>query len=172
MRTWTLFQLSVLALFGAIILAVTMAYLWYNIEFVQHQGRYFFWGLLPLSTVVALGWREVMQPLQGIITAVLALFITVGLAMVGYTAGAMNKWTILTTGVIAMLLLAQPILLLISSERSVNRLPKSVQRQLLRPTVLQMNRGVRAVLWAIPFILLFELNLLIPKLYIIPQLVW
>jgi len=167
-----LFQLTVLAMFGLMIVAVTLAYIWYNIEFVQHQGRYFFWGLLPLSTIVALGWREVMQPLQGIITAVFALFTTVGLAMVGYTAGAMNKWTILTTGVIAMLLLAQPILLLVSSERSVSRLPKSVQRQLLRPNVLRVNRGIRAFLWAIPFILLFELNLLIPKLYIIPQLVW
>ncbi len=164
------YQVSVLGLFGIVIMAVAVAYGWYNIEFVQHQGRYFFWGLLPLSTIVALGWREVMQPLQGIISAVLALFVTAGFAMVGYATGTMSKWTILTTGLFAMILFAQPILLLVASERSVKRLPEGVQKQLLRPGVLRVNRWLRVTLWAFPFILLFGLNLLIPKLYILPQL--
>ena len=41
---------------------VTLAsYLWYNADFVQHQGRYLFPALLPLGLAVALGWREALR---------------------------------------------------------------------------------------------------------------
>jgi 4-amino-4-deoxy-L-arabinose transferase-like glycosyltransferase len=36
-------------------------YLWYNMGFLQHQGRYLFRALVPISAVAALGWREVLQ---------------------------------------------------------------------------------------------------------------
>jgi 4-amino-4-deoxy-L-arabinose transferase-like glycosyltransferase len=48
------------------------AYLWYNMEFVQHQGRYLFTALIPISLGVALGWRQALRqkvawPLAGLL---------------------------------------------------------------------------------------------------------
>ncbi len=65
------FQFWILGFFTVFVLAVFASYAWYNIKFVQHQGRYFLWGLLPISVFAALGWREVMQPLQGKVTGFL-----------------------------------------------------------------------------------------------------
>jgi hypothetical protein len=36
-------------------LFTTLAFLWYNLTFVQHQGRYLFTALIPIATAVALG---------------------------------------------------------------------------------------------------------------------
>jgi glucan phosphoethanolaminetransferase (alkaline phosphatase superfamily) len=45
---------------GIVLLAVSslftvLAFLWYNLTFVQHQGRYLFPALIPIATAVALG---------------------------------------------------------------------------------------------------------------------
>ena len=37
------------------------AYLWYNTQFVQHQGRYLFTALVPIGLAAALGWREALR---------------------------------------------------------------------------------------------------------------
>ncbi len=47
-------RLSLLALSALLTL---MAFLWYNLTFVQHQGRYLFPALIPLSTAAVLGLR-------------------------------------------------------------------------------------------------------------------
>jgi 4-amino-4-deoxy-L-arabinose transferase-like glycosyltransferase len=49
---------SLLVASGILTLA---AYLWYNTQFVQHQGRYLFTALVPLSLAMALGWREALR---------------------------------------------------------------------------------------------------------------
>ncbi|MBW7886656.1 MAG: hypothetical protein H3C34_29320, partial [Caldilineaceae bacterium] len=54
------FQFWVLGLFAVMSLVVLASYVGYNAKFVQHQGRYLFWGLLPISTFAALAWRELM----------------------------------------------------------------------------------------------------------------
>ena len=56
------FQFWVLGFLMLMLLAVAASYVWYNLKFVQHQGRYLLWGMLPISVFVALGWRELMQP--------------------------------------------------------------------------------------------------------------
>ena len=165
-----LLQLWVLGLFGVMIAAVGLAYVWYNVEFLQHQGRYFFWGLLPIGTVVALGWREVMQPLQGLITAALALVVAIGVTVAGYVTGAPDKWTVLTVGCIAMALLLQPLLLAGTSQSTMRRMPSSLQGWLARPGVRSAMRWARASVWALPFVLMFVLNLAVPYVYIWPQL--
>jgi len=40
-----------------------LAFLWYNLTFVQHQGRYLYPALVPLSTAAALGLRTLTKPL-------------------------------------------------------------------------------------------------------------
>ena len=164
------FQLWVLGLFGVMIVAVAVAYLWYNLEFVQHQGRYLFWGLLPIGTVVALGWREVMQPLQGWITAMLALLVTAGAAVVGYVIDTLDKWTLLTAGCIVLMLLLQSLLLALTAPATMKRMPSRIRSWSARPSVSATTRWARVSVWALPFVLMFVLNLAIPHLYILRQL--
>jgi hypothetical protein len=52
-------------------------HLWYNLSFVQHQGRYLFPGLVPLALFFTLGLREIVaseheRVLLGLWTAGLA----------------------------------------------------------------------------------------------------
>lgn len=164
------FQLSVLILFGLMLIVVTIGYVGYNFKFVQHQGRYFFWGLLPISTVVALGWREVLQPLQGAITGFMATVLAVATAVSSTVTGDMNQWTVLAIGLIALVLFCQPLLLGGVGPEALRWLPNSTRQWMARPRVAVVLRLVRSLTWAIPFILLLILDLAIPHLFIVPQL--
>jgi len=165
-----LFQVAVLILLGTILLAVVVSYLGYNFKFVQHQGRYLFWGLLPLSTVVALGWREVLHPLQGWITGLLASVLAAALAVTGIVNSTLDKWTVLIIGIIALLLMLQPLLLAGSDLPNIKWLPNWYRRFVQRHWVAGPVKVLRSLIWALPFLLLWLLNLLIPWLYIMPQL--
>jgi hypothetical protein len=61
----------------------TLAYIYYNTEFVQHQGRYLFPGLVPLSLSIVLSvdaWRRWLLPkLEWLLPVVLALLIPLNL---------------------------------------------------------------------------------------------
>jgi hypothetical protein len=35
-----------------------LAYGWYNLQFVQHQGRYLYTALIPIAIAFALGWAR------------------------------------------------------------------------------------------------------------------
>jgi hypothetical protein len=165
------FQLSVLGLFGVILLAVTASYLWYNVKFVQHQGRYFFWGILPISTIIALGWREVLQPLQGAITGLLAGVLAMSVALAGYVSGGVDRWTVLSISLIALVLLLQPLLLGGTNRYTLRWLPKWIKERLSLPAIASGTAVLRTAVWALPFLLFMLLSLAIPRLYIIPQLV-
>ncbi len=163
------YQTAVLGLFVLIALAAVATYIWYNAKFVQHQGRYLFWSMLAISTFVALGWREVLHPLQGWISGFLAAVLAAAVAFTGHLNGAMAKWTVLTIGLTALVLLTQPFLL--ATEDVYRRsLPPKAQAVLRRPWVRHTARGLRLLVWALPFALLFVLNLAIPGLYLRPQL--
>ncbi|HHB89686.1 MAG TPA: DUF2142 domain-containing protein [Anaerolineae bacterium] len=77
------------------LVAVTGAFLWYNLDFVQHQGRYLFPALLPISLLAAAGLMGVFS-VEGSrwgMTAVGVYFIAIlGL---GWRSGQMNKWGVL-----------------------------------------------------------------------------
>lgn len=49
-------QSRALILLAWLALFTLLAYVWYNLQFVQHQGRYLFPALIPISTAFALGW--------------------------------------------------------------------------------------------------------------------
>jgi hypothetical protein len=67
------------------------AYLWYNTQFVQHQGRYLFTALVPIGLAVALGWREALRREQA---WPLAAVLVVG-AVVLRLAGLIPNWPLL-----------------------------------------------------------------------------
>lgn len=164
------YQRWVLFFFGLIVVAVAAGYVWYNTKFVQHQGRYFFWGLLPISTFVALGWREVMRPLQGLITGFLAVVLAVALIAAGMVTGGPNKWTLLTIVPTALLLLLQPLLFIGTEGYTIRWLPQGFHAFCAQPLPARLRNGLRFVAWITPFLLLVLLDVLIPVLYIVPQL--
>jgi 4-amino-4-deoxy-L-arabinose transferase-like glycosyltransferase len=165
------YQLWVLALFAAVILAVFASYIWYNTKFVQHQGRYLFWGLAPISAYVALGWREVLRPLQGLITGILALVLALSLVLVGYATGEMQEWTIAIAGALGLFLLCQPILLI--GTHGIHAPKFRFLEWLASATWFRLlTAALRTVVWALPFLLLALLDLLIPTMVILPQLTY
>lgn len=76
-------------------LLTALAYVWYNTQFVQHQGRYLFTALIPIGLVFAAGWERVARPGVGRrLAAGLALLAT-GLAVWGRWSGAgLPRWPI------------------------------------------------------------------------------
>ena len=83
---------------------VIAAYLWYNLDFVQHQGRYFFPALLPISIFAAGGLLGLFSPggsRWGFILAAILMGFWLGL---GLMAGDLNKWALLFAGSAAALL--------------------------------------------------------------------
>jgi hypothetical protein len=90
-------------------------------------------------------------------------------ALAGMVTGDPNKWTILSIGLIALILLVQP-LFLGDDPNSLRWLPRGVKRVLARPWPARLLHAGRAALWASPFILLLILDLMIPSLFIVPQL--
>ncbi|HIC87843.1 MAG TPA: hypothetical protein EYP04_00320 [Anaerolineae bacterium] len=73
-------------------LGTLAGYLGYNVSFVQHQGRYLFPALVPLSLLWAAG---LMQALQSTVSRKLALlFLLLGgvWLLLGLKAGDVDKW--------------------------------------------------------------------------------
>jgi len=161
------FQTLVIAIFGLMLVAVALSYVWYNLKFVQHQGRYFFWGMLAIGTVVALAWREVLHPLQGTITGLLMSVLGLSLAIGGLIGEEMDEWGLLMVLGMAAFLLLQPLLLLGTPYPHPWRRLRRFAWQGLPSGLLPV---LRFVAWALPFLLLFALNLWVPFAFILPQL--
>jgi 4-amino-4-deoxy-L-arabinose transferase-like glycosyltransferase len=76
----------------ALTILLTLAtYLWYNTNFLQHQGRYLFRALVPIGLAVALGWREVLRRDRAVLFAILSLAGAIGLRL----AGLLPAWPLL-----------------------------------------------------------------------------
>jgi 4-amino-4-deoxy-L-arabinose transferase-like glycosyltransferase len=86
-----------------VLLAVTalltlLAYVYYNITFLQHQGRYLFTALIPIAIFLAAGWRCALEPLPARITAGILLLTAIVLALWGVAGGAgLPNWPIALT---------------------------------------------------------------------------
>lgn len=79
---------GLLALTGLFTLA---SYAWYNLGFLQHQGRYLFRALVPISLAVTLGWRESLRHKHALPLAT-ALFVG---GVVLRVAGVLSNWPLL-----------------------------------------------------------------------------
>lgn len=164
------FQTNVLALLGLLLVAVAASFVWYNLKFVQHQGRYFLWGMLAIGTVVALGWREVMHPLQGTITGLLAAVLGISLVLGRLIGNDVDAWSVLIVWAMAALLLVQPFLLIGTPYRHPWRRANDLAPWLQKPRIARLVGGLRFLVWAMPFLLLFVLDVTAPYLFILPQL--
>ncbi len=102
----TPFQRRGLMLLAAQFLLALAAYLWYNIDFVQHQGRYFFPALAAIAVAFALG-LEGMWTSEGAHWAAVAALIAAGWVLVaGLLAGDVNGLALLLSLGSAFLFLA------------------------------------------------------------------
>ncbi len=74
------------------------AYVWYNVQFVQHQGRYLFTALIPLALAFAVGWETATAPRAGrYLAAALGIFV-LGLALWGVVSHTgLPKWPLALT---------------------------------------------------------------------------
>ena len=79
-----------------------LSYLWYNLTFVQHQGRYLFPALIPIGLAVALGLREILARDNVKVVALLFLAGTLILAAKGLITGDFNRLSILLLGGVAV----------------------------------------------------------------------
>jgi 4-amino-4-deoxy-L-arabinose transferase-like glycosyltransferase len=69
----------------AVLMGLTvLAFIWYNLQFVQHQGRYLFPALIPIATAFALGWSFIFSRRENLVRW-LWLVVLIGLfALDGY----------------------------------------------------------------------------------------
>jgi 4-amino-4-deoxy-L-arabinose transferase-like glycosyltransferase len=93
-RTLTSSQRMALGLLALSALFTLLSYLWYNLTFVQHQGRYLFPALIPLGLAFALGLREILTRDNARAVALLFLVGILILAAKGLVTGDFNKLSI------------------------------------------------------------------------------
>ena len=86
------------------VLIVLFTYLWYNLSFVQHQGRYLFPALTAISVGFALGYWGITShkgSLWGALAAGIALLVIV---MAGLPSGDVNGWAVLISAAMVVIL--------------------------------------------------------------------
>ncbi|MBC8249675.1 MAG: glycosyltransferase family 39 protein [Anaerolineales bacterium] len=97
-RMLTSSQRMALGLLALSALFTLLSHLWYNLKFVQHQGRYLFPALIPIGLAFALGLREVLARDNAKAAALLFLAGVLILAAKGLITGDFNKLSILLLG--------------------------------------------------------------------------
>ena len=138
-------KLSVEQKLGLSILALSLtftvaSYLWYNIQFVQHQGRYLFPALVPLALFAALGiWKLLDRDYAWYWAGLLGLTL-LGVGAKGWGSGNVNKWLMAICAAAAALFVLRALL------------PK-----------------VRREIWyALPFLGLWTLDIICLAVFIVP----
>jgi len=102
-------------------LLTLLTYIYYNVTFLQHQGRYLFTALIPIAIFVAAGWERALELRTGRIVAAALLVWAAALGVWGLAGMLLSqqeapKWQFaLTLGVAVALFLA-------------NRLPEKWRR--------------------------------------------
>ncbi len=130
------------ALFALLFVFSLSLYIWYNLTFVQHQGRYLFPALVPVALGFAAGLSGALQPRAARRTALCLLVALLLLVIWDVLTGKGSRW------LIAMLAGAAGALWFIS---------------FLRP-------NLRTLAYGLAFVALAFLDLLALFVFIVPQL--
>lgn len=102
--TFTPAQRDGLILLAGLVLLTLTSYLWYNLTFVQHQGRYLFPALIPIGLGVTVGLRRVFQPDGARLAAALLLALLAGLVAFGLFTADLAGGPIVFVGLLAAVL--------------------------------------------------------------------
>jgi hypothetical protein len=54
-------QTITLEMLAGLAVGTVLGFIWYNLQFVQHQGRYLYMGLIPIGTAFSLGWHFIFS---------------------------------------------------------------------------------------------------------------
>ena len=96
-------QRRALGLMSLAVVLMALGYGWYNLGFVQFQGRYLFPALIPLGVFFALGLNEALLPRwQWWLVAGLAAALG-WVVVVSFLKGDLDKWGVLITGLLLAL---------------------------------------------------------------------
>ncbi|MCB9077004.1 MAG: DUF2142 domain-containing protein [Anaerolineaceae bacterium] len=100
-------QKAALGLMAAVVLLVVWAYGWYNLTFVQFQGRYLFPATISLGLFFSVGLNEIVkrQWAWGL-AVVLAITLLWTVIAAGYT-GHWDKWSVLIIGLALLLVVSR-----------------------------------------------------------------
>jgi len=84
---------------GLILLALSLAltalsFLWYNLKFVQHQGRYLFPAIIPLGLGFSLGLRESLKRKAAVTAGLILALVALVLVAKGFITGDWNRFTL------------------------------------------------------------------------------
>jgi hypothetical protein len=81
-----------------------LGYTWYNLEFVQFQGRYLFQALIPLGLFFSIGLYSALSPRWAWLLATGLALALVGVILVSFWQGqAVDKWALLLVGLALVL---------------------------------------------------------------------
>ena len=83
--------------FSALLTAT--GYLWYNLSFVQHQGRYLFPALIPMGLAAGAAWEALCRPRLSRLISALFMLGSVVVFLLG------SRWPALFCGLMAILIL-------------------------------------------------------------------
>ncbi len=152
--------------------AAFAAYVWYNIGFIQHQGRYLFPALPAWSLLFAVGWWTVLERRVSITAGGILLAAAAVHLMLSLLSGSVaDKWTLLLFGLAGTGLLLYGLL----SDR--------IERVVTGMVAAERDGGgqgassrlrevgvLRTILFACPYLVMVTIDIAIPFLYIVPQL--
>ena len=153
-------------------LATLAAYGWYNLGFIQHQGRYLFPALPAWSLLFAWGWWAVFERKASLTAgAVLLAGAAAHAALAAFSGGTADKWTLLLLGLAGLVMLTYGLLFSrvprlgeAADPGETNRNPQGFLAG------LRNEGGLRPILYVCPFLGMVALDIAIPFLYIVPQL--
>lgn len=87
-------RVRVVAWLGLWVALTALTYLWYNVEFVQHQGRYLFPALVPLGLGFAWGWWGLERPSLARGAAAFLALAAAGWVIGGLARHGVDKWAV------------------------------------------------------------------------------
>ena len=152
---------AALVLLASAVLFTLLVYVWYNTQFLQHQGRYLFTALIPIAIFFCLGWEGVLRRGAGRVLATILAIFGFGLAVLGLLTGSgLPKWPLAITAAFA----AGMLILDVGLQR--------VERDATDPASAGGAPGstLHRLAFAIPFVMLPLLDLYALFGGIVPQL--
>ena len=155
-----------------LLMATFAAYGWYNLGFIQHQGRYLFPALPAWGLLFALGWWAVLERRASLVAGGVLLagagahFVVTMLA-----GGTPDRWTVLLFGMAGAGMLLYGLLggrisgyIAATGVGDQNRTPQDGSDR------LRNGGDLRPIVYVCLFLAVVALDIAIPFLYIVPQL--
>ena len=152
--------------------AAFAAYGWYNLGFIQHQGRYLFPALPAWSLFFALGWWAALGRRASLFAGgILLVSSSAYLLIMTVSGGEADRWTLLLLGAAGVGLLLYGLVSARVERIFGRRRSVSADSRGFRSTSGLRNASVlHMILYAGLFLVLAAIDIAIPFLYIVPQL--